>query len=145
MHNLKVPASTKGAMPSDGFSEGLNPSPEFIAKWDQTRDNRELAAVLVEMRENAGLSQKELAMLMGKDQAFVSRMESATQRPKGDNIALYAKYCGLRTAYAFFNAEDKNKDGLCNAIKLHRMTEINQTGGTQNVATHVVDISIPCK
>ena len=96
--------------------------------------------MLVEMREDAGLSQTELAKLMGKDQAFVSRMESATQQPKGATISLYAKHCGgKRVGYVIFEG---NEDG--DGITVHRMSEIGRDPETPDVASTLKGVSITC-
>jgi len=115
--DIDVAAVTNGEL-----SEGLNPSDDFKAKWIATHHARRLAASLVNMREEAGLSQKELAKTMGKDQAFVSRMESATQHPKGANIDLYARACGWRMAYASYKVDDAS-----NGVKIREFIDIGQT------------------
>lgn len=96
---------------SNETSEGLTFPPELQARWEATRERRTLSLKLVDMRLAAGLTQKELADRMGKDQAFVSRMEMATTPfPKAQNIALYARHCGRYFAYAFLTPEED--DGL---------------------------------
>ena len=98
------------------FSKNLPLTPEFEARWHETAERRELARSLIGMRRAKGLTQKELAQLMGKDQAFVSRMESATAPlPKAQHIALYARHCGYKTAYAFLE-ESQDSDVTLQAL-----------------------------
>ena len=104
-----------------GFARGLPITPELEARWRESRERRQLAGSLIGMRRAAGLSQKELAALMEKDQAFISRMESiTTPPPKAQHIALYAKHCGYMTAYAFF-ARPQNE-----AAALHTLCAVGQ-------------------
>ncbi len=129
------------------FSEGLELTPELRALWETTREKRELARQLVRMRGSVGLSQKELADRMGKDQAYVSRMESATHpMPKGQSIALYARSCGYVTAYAFLRPEDGPGDGDApERLMLHGMMPIGQDRACGDALARVEDVAIDCR
>ena len=131
----------------DAVSEGLDLTPELRALWDATREKRELARQLVRMRSAAGLSQKELADRMGKDQAYVSRMESATHpMPKGQSIALYARSCGYVTAYAFLRPEDGPKDSaMPERLRLQGMMPIGQDRACGDALARVEDVAIECR
>lgn len=84
------------------FSQGLPVTAEFEKAWRDSAERREMGRTLERMRRGANLTQARLAELMGKDQAFVARMESGRgPMPKADSIALYATKCGFATAYAF--------------------------------------------
>jgi ribosome-binding protein aMBF1 (putative translation factor) len=50
--------------------------PEFRAHYDEERQALKLAMKIIELREKKGLSQKELAELMGTSQQAISRIES---------------------------------------------------------------------
>ena len=116
----------------EGLSEGLDLTPELRTLWEETREKRELARQLVRMRSSAGLSQKELADRMGKDQAYVSRMESATHpMPKGQSIALYARSCGYVTAYAFLRPEDGPKDSAKDVAPASRANRQKHSSTTE--------------
>ncbi len=117
----KVKINRTEATELPGFARSLPITPELEARWRECRERRQLAGALIGMRRAAGLSQKELAGLMEKDQAFVSRMESiTTPPPKAQHIALYARHCGYMTAYAFFSGP-KNE-----AIALHALCAVGQ-------------------
>lgn len=87
----------------DGMSPDQTSTPELQACKDA---RRELSLKLAAMRLKAGLTQKQIAARMGKDQAFVSRMEQSTEpMPKAQSIALYAQACDVHVAYAFLEAD----------------------------------------
>jgi transcriptional regulator with XRE-family HTH domain len=84
------------------FSEGLPQTDEFMEAWRKSAERREIGRRLEKMRRDAGITQVELANKMGKDQAFVARMESGRgNMPKAENVSLFATHCGFFTAYAF--------------------------------------------
>lgn len=122
---------------SEEFSEGLRRSPEFEQRWRETKERRDLSWSLVQMRRSAGLTQNQLAKAMGKDQAFVSRMESATgPMPKAQHIALYAKNCGYMTAYAFLEAPKSD------VINLHQLRAVGQNSSEMTLLNNIRDISV---
>lgn len=97
-------------------------TPEFAKRWAETANRRALSRALILLRRHAEKTQKELADAMGKDQAFVSRMESATAPwPKAEYIALYAQHCGYLTGYAFVDADRETGH-----VTLHDMTAITR-------------------
>ena len=94
------------------FSRGLKRTPEFDRAWAAARERREVGRMLERMRRSSEQTQAALAEKMGKDQAFISRMESGRgPMPKAQHIALWAKHCGFMTAYAFVR-RDNGDDGL---------------------------------
>jgi len=50
--------------------------PEFKAHYQEDRQSLKLAMKIVELREKKGLSQQQLAKLMGTSQQAISRIES---------------------------------------------------------------------
>ena len=50
--------------------------PEFRARYREERQALKLAMKITKLREKKGLSQKQLAMLMGTSQQAISRIES---------------------------------------------------------------------
>lgn len=114
------------------FSRGLPRTPEFDAVWQRQAARRSLGRRLEQIRRAAGLNQTELAERMGKDQAFVARMESGRgDMPKAENVALFAKHCGYVTAYAF--VERGEDDGLT----LH---ELEPIGASVDVAAELAKV-----
>lgn len=93
-------------------------SPELDRRLRDSGPRRDLALALVGLRRNAGLTQTELAAAMGKDQAFVSRMESATGAfPSAASIEAYAQACNAAVAYVFAS------DGELVTVPLGRESE----------------------
>lgn len=77
-------------------------SPELDQRLHASQQRRELALTLHGLRVKAGLTQKDVATLMGKDQAHVSRMESATGPfPDATSIVAYAHACKSSAGYVF--------------------------------------------
>jgi transcriptional regulator with XRE-family HTH domain len=71
--------------------------PELQREWERTAPERAVAAALVRVRRDRGLSQGELARAAAWDQAFVSRLESGRAgMPTLETIARYARVCGGR-------------------------------------------------
>lgn len=61
---------------------------------------------LVATRERAGLTQTQVAALMGTDQATVSRFESRTVDPRMSTLRRYAAAVGARIDYAVTSYPD---------------------------------------
>lgn len=66
-----------------------------------------LAMALARIRRVANLTQQAVAKAIGKDQAFVSRMESVTgPEPTADSIDAYVHACGGEVAYLLGTPRD---------------------------------------
>ena len=69
----------KGKETSDGVKilhrRYIGDDPERKASLQQERDNAEVARTIYELRKDAGLSQKELAHMVGTTQSVISRLE----------------------------------------------------------------------
>lgn len=122
--NLRKKAKEKNAPHMDDvFTEGLSITPEFRAAWEKTRERRDTGFKLEMMRRENNLTQLELSKMMGKDQAFVARMESELETmPKSENIALFAKCCGYSTAYAFIKIDEDNN------LAIRELQPVGQAG-----------------
>lgn len=82
-------------------------SPELDAELTRSEPRRHLAMGLVGLRRHARLTQKELAVEMDCEQAFISRLEStAGPMPKQETIARYASACGFASSYVFIDRKD---------------------------------------
>lgn len=55
--------------------------PEFIKQLNIERERLELAVKLTNLRKNAGLTQKDLAKIIGKPQSTISRIETGQMNP----------------------------------------------------------------
>ena len=77
-------------------------SPGLDRRIRESGGRRDLALTLARIRGEAGLTQRELADAMGRDQAFVSRMEStAGPFPSSASINAYVHACGAMAGYVF--------------------------------------------
>jgi transcriptional regulator with XRE-family HTH domain len=65
--------------------------------WRQlgTPQHDELRKLLIERRQRAGLTQKEVAKLLGRTQGFVSRVESGSHRVTVIELIEFAKALGF--------------------------------------------------
>ena len=103
---MSVPEA--GSMTNDSrrmksvMDEFRRESPALDRRLRDSEPRRDLALALVGLRRNAGLTQSELAAAMGRDQAFVSRMESALGAfQSAASIESYAQACNAAVAYVF--------------------------------------------
>jgi transcriptional regulator with XRE-family HTH domain len=118
------------------FSKGLPVTEEFKQAWRKSLARREVGRRLERMRRAAGLTQSQLAERMGKDQAYVARMESGRgDMPKAENIALFASRCGFATAYAFVELESGGP-------VLHELQPIDQSDEVAAQLETVHDVSL---
>jgi transcriptional regulator with XRE-family HTH domain len=86
--------------------------PEFQKTLTGDSPRMNLSHALYKMRRNTGLTQSEVAQSMGKDQGFVSRMESATGPfPDSASLVAFASACHYVTGNIFI-AEDPDQDDV---------------------------------
>jgi transcriptional regulator with XRE-family HTH domain len=124
--------------PNERLSAGLPATEAFLEVWHASEARRHLGRKLERMRRNAGLTQAELARRMGKNQAFVARMESGRgDMPKAESIALFATQCGYATAYAF--VEPSGDDA---GLTLHDLQPIGQSAAIAARLEAVRDIDL---
>jgi len=76
-------------------TEALVTRPAYKQAYEDLADEQALAHVLIEARQEAGLSQKELAARMEVLPAFVSRLENG-QPPSYRSLKRYAAALGKR-------------------------------------------------
>lgn len=70
--------------------------PKFQQAWDELEMEYKVADLLIKLRNEAGLTQAELAEKVGTTQSAIARMESGKVLPKLDNLAKIAKTCGKK-------------------------------------------------
>ncbi|TQE99085.1 MAG: helix-turn-helix transcriptional regulator [Spiribacter salinus] len=77
-------------------------NPELDRQIRETERRRALATALVGIRRRAGKTRREVAEAVGRDQAFISRLEStAGTFPSAKSIDDYARACGAMAGYVF--------------------------------------------
>ena len=70
--------------------------PSFKKGYDALEDEFALAAMLIEARTNAKLSQGQLAAKMGTSQSTIARLESGAAKPSLSTLERFAKATGTR-------------------------------------------------
>ncbi len=86
------------------LSAELLKKPAVKQAYDDMAEEFEVAAALIEARSKAGLSQAELADLMGTTQSAIARIESGKHWPSKKTLEGYAKATGLRPTIRFVSA-----------------------------------------
>lgn len=70
--------------------------PAFQKAWDSLELEYKLAGLIIQLRNEAGLSQAELARKIGTTQSAIARMESGKVVPRMESLAKIAQACGKR-------------------------------------------------
>ncbi len=78
------------------LKEGLLNDPEVKAEYDRLGPIFAVVGEMVEARQEAGLTQAELAKRMGTSQSVIARLENARHMPTFDMVARYAAAIGRR-------------------------------------------------
>jgi ribosome-binding protein aMBF1 (putative translation factor) len=78
--------------------------PEFKRAYDSLEDEFVLAAVLIDARGQAGLSQEDVADRMRTSQQSVSRLEGGRANPSLETLRRFAKATGTRLRISFESA-----------------------------------------
>ena len=68
---------------------------EFRAEWDRTAFARDVANLVVRYRTERGLSQRELAAVVGLAQPQIARLEKAEHQPSFETLARLSRATGL--------------------------------------------------
>ncbi len=87
-------------------------SPSYKAAYEEMAPEFELAAALIDTRNQAGLTQEKLAELMDAPQSFVARLESGTQNTTLKTLKRFAKATGTRLRIGFETVPDKSQPRL---------------------------------
>ena len=65
----------------DELTEELLQDPSFAEEYEKLKGERDLTMSLINARQNAGLTQKELSKKTGISQADISRLENGSRNP----------------------------------------------------------------
>ncbi len=79
--------------------------------YEQARTAYEVGRMVCELREARGLSQRDLAALMGTTQSVVGRLEAGGSRPTLSTLGRIAEALGLRLEVSFEDRHDIPKRG----------------------------------
>lgn len=69
-------------------------NPEYVEEYERLESQFAILNALLTARKEAGLTQKQLADLMGKRQSTIARLESGTHDPKIKTLHQVAKALG---------------------------------------------------
>ena len=78
------------------LKERILADPEARAIYDEIQPEFVLLDAMLAMREQAGLTQSELALRMKKNKGNLSRMEKPGTNPTWSTVQSYAAACGFR-------------------------------------------------
>jgi len=76
-------------------------NPKVKHEYDQLAEEFELIDTLLRMREQAGLTQEELANRMGTNKSNICRLERGNTNPSLSTLKKYAKACGFQITMDF--------------------------------------------
>ena len=75
--------------------------PAYVQAYDALEDEFALAAVMIEARSKAGLTQEQLAQHMKTTQAVIARLESGRVKPSTRTLERFAAATGMRLRISF--------------------------------------------
>lgn len=78
--------------------ERLLQDPEVKAEYERLGPVYEVVGALIDARHEAGLTQAQLAKLMGTKQSVIARLENARRLPSLEMVTRYAAATGRRVA-----------------------------------------------
>lgn len=82
-------------------------NPAVKAEYDRLAPEFELASTLISMRQEAGLTQDELAKLMHTQKGNISRLERGDSNPGWKTIQRYARACGFDLSMQFHRHKER--------------------------------------
>ncbi len=94
-------ASPVGQTTDEAAARRAKQSPEYRAQHAALAGCREIAWLLIKFRMDKGLSQQELADLVGTSNSQISRIESGRHRTNLDTLARIAHALDLRLVLGF--------------------------------------------
>jgi len=90
------------------FRETLNEelkNPEFKKEYDELRPEFDIIKAMLESRDEASLTQKQLADITGISQADISRIENGNSNPSLSTLKKLADGLGKRLKIEFVSAD----------------------------------------
>ena len=87
----------------DQVVEEHRQDPEFREEWDRLTFAREVANRVVAYRTEHGLSQRNLAGLVGLVQPAIARLEKAEHQPSFETLAKLSRATGLHFRFEVFD------------------------------------------
>ena len=75
--------------------------PEYVKAYNAVEDEFSLAAMMIEARAHAGLTQEQLAERMHTTQAVIARLESGRVKPSTRTLERFATATGMKLRISF--------------------------------------------
>ena len=101
MAQERRPVSPIGSTAEDAARRRAKQSPTYRRQQSDRADFRELAWLLIKYRMDKGLSQQELAELVGTSHSQISRIESGRHRTNFDSLLRMAHALDLKVVVGF--------------------------------------------
>lgn len=101
MAQAKRPVSPVGSTTEDSARRRAQRSPTYRRQRTERADFRELAWLLIKYRMDKGLSQQELAEMVGTSHSQISRIESGRHRTNFDSLLRIARALDLKVVVGF--------------------------------------------
>lgn len=89
------------------LKEKVLADPEANEEYSKLEPEFKIIETLLTMRTKAGLTQLEVAQLMGTQESNISRLEKGTGNPTVKTLCNYAKACGFNLNLGFSSATCK--------------------------------------
>jgi ribosome-binding protein aMBF1 (putative translation factor) len=96
-----APSSPIGSTAEEASGRRASRSPEYRAQQAEREGFREIAWLIIKYRMDKGLSQRELAELVGTSYSQVSRIESGRHRTNLDTLSRIAHALDLKMVLGF--------------------------------------------
>jgi DNA-binding XRE family transcriptional regulator len=79
-------------------------SAEFAAEFRRESERLDAAVALIKLREEVGMTQRQLAAATGKTQSTIARIENGNMNPSVKLLSEIAEALGRRLEYKFIQA-----------------------------------------
>jgi len=83
------------------ISEECKKSPEFAAEYRGEIERLDAAVALMELREEEGMTQRQLAAATGKTQSTIARIENGNMNPSFKLMSEIAEALGRKLEFKF--------------------------------------------
>lgn len=103
------PENPVGSTADEASARRAKQSPEYRAQQEALAGCREIAWLLIKFRMDRGLSQQQLADLVGTSNSQISRIESGRHRTNLDTLTRIAHALDLRLVLGFESSSSAGK------------------------------------
>lgn len=91
----------------DLHQEFMENDPEYKEHYEALETEFAIASAIIRARTEAGLTQKELADLIGKPQSYIARLESGRHNPTVKTIIRVGEALGVKPVLSFEKKADR--------------------------------------